>query len=49
VARGDLSADTDVSFLLDVIVGTVFQRTVINAIPATDGLPQAIVALVLGD
>ena len=47
VARGDLPADTDVQFLLDVIVGTVFQRIVINAIPATDGLPPAIVDLVL--
>jgi AcrR family transcriptional regulator len=47
VARGDLPAETDVPFLLDVIVGTVFQRTVINAVPAADGLPAAIVDLVL--
>jgi AcrR family transcriptional regulator len=47
VARGDLPADADAQFLLDVIVGTVFQRAIINAIPATDGLPAAIVDLVL--
>jgi hypothetical protein len=48
VARGDLPPDADVPFLLDVIVGTVFQRAVINARSGMDGLDEAIVDLVLG-
>lgn len=48
VARGDLPPEADVPFLLDVIVGTVFQRAVINAAADTDGLGQALVGLVLG-
>lgn len=47
VERGDLPATTDVGFLLDVIVGTVFQRTVTIGVPATDGLEASIVSLVL--
>lgn len=48
VARGDLPPDADVPFLLDVIVGTVFQRAVINARSETGGLDEAILGLVLG-
>lgn len=48
VERGDLPPDTDVAFVLDVIVGTVFQRTVVNAAQATDRLDEAIVQLALG-
>lgn len=46
--RGDLPLGSEIAFLLDVIVGTVFQRTVIFPQP-TDGLEPAIVRLVLGD
>jgi AcrR family transcriptional regulator len=48
VARGDLPPDADVPFLLDLIVGTVFQRAVINARSETGGLDEAILSLVLG-
>jgi AcrR family transcriptional regulator len=47
VGRGDLPPDADIPFLLDVIVGTVFQRAVINAQSETDGLDEAILDLVL--
>jgi AcrR family transcriptional regulator len=47
VARGDLPPDADIPFLLDVIVGTVFQRAVINARSEMDGLDEAILDLVL--
>jgi len=47
VERGDLPPDTDVAFLLDVIVGTVFQRAVINVARVTDRLDEALVRLVL--
>jgi hypothetical protein len=47
VGRGDLPPDADIPFLLDVIVGTVFQRAVINAQSETDGLDDAILDLVL--
>jgi hypothetical protein len=39
--------DADIRFLLDVIVGTVFQRAVINARSEVDGLDEAILDLVL--
>jgi hypothetical protein len=48
VTRGDLPPDADIPFLLDVIVGTVFQRAVINARSEADGLDEAILDLVLG-
>ena len=47
VGRGDLLADTDVQFLLDVIVGTVFQRTLVMREPMTEGLVEQILELVL--
>lgn len=47
VTRGDLPPESDVLFLLDVIVGTVFQRAVILTGADTDGLGQAILGLVL--
>lgn len=47
VTRGDLPPETDVSFLLEMIVGTVFQWAVIVARPDTDGLEEAILSLVL--
>lgn len=46
--RGDLPVGSDIGFLLDVIVGTVFQRTVIYPLP-TEGLEAAIERLLLGD
>jgi AcrR family transcriptional regulator len=48
VERGDLASDTDVQFILDVMVGTVFQRTLVLRQPMTAGLVEQIVALVLG-
>lgn len=47
VARGDLPPDTDIQFILDVIVGVVFQRTLVMAQPMTEGLEQRILDLVL--
>jgi AcrR family transcriptional regulator len=47
IARGDLADGTDVQFLLNVIVGTVFQCTVTPATPMTDGLVDALVDLTL--
>jgi AcrR family transcriptional regulator len=47
VARGDLPPDADIPFLLDVIVGTVFQRAVINARSEMEGLDEAILDVVL--
>lgn len=46
--RGDLPSPTDEEFILNVIVGTVFQCTVTVATPATDGLEDALLTLVLG-
>ena len=37
----------DVQFLLDVIVGTVFQRTLVLKEPNTAGLREKLIALVL--
>jgi AcrR family transcriptional regulator len=45
--RGDLPAATDVQLVLDVVVGTVFQRTLVMRDPMTEGLPEAIVDLIL--
>lgn len=47
VRRGDLSPDADLLFLLDMIVGTVFQRAVILGGADADGLEEAILGLVL--
>ncbi len=47
VARGDLPAGTDTTFLLNVIVGTVFQATVTPATPMVDGLEDALLDLVI--
>lgn len=46
VDRGDLPIGTDVDFLLNVIVGTVFQCTVTMASPRTEGLDEALLALI---
>jgi hypothetical protein len=46
IARGHLPTDTDVAFVLDVLVGTVFQRTLVVAEPATEGLARRLVDLV---
>lgn len=47
VARGDLPPDTDVEFLLDVIVGTVFQRALVVREPATGGLARKLLRMIL--
>ena len=47
IARGDLPAKTDTSFLLDVVVGTVYQRAIVLREPAVKGLAKAIVDLVM--
>lgn len=48
IARGDLPAGTDVRFLLDVVVGTVFQRTLVLKEPDVEGLTEKVLALVFG-
>jgi AcrR family transcriptional regulator len=47
VDRGDLPADTDVAFVLNVIVGTVLQCTIAPAEPMTEGLEEALLQLIL--
>lgn len=47
IARGDLSAKTDVGFVLDVIVGVVFQRTLVMKQPDVEDLTEKVLALVL--
>ena len=47
IARGDLPADTDPDLYLDVLVGTVFQRTLVVAAPTTAGLDEALVGMIL--
>lgn len=46
--RGDLPDDTDISLLLDVMVGTVFQRALTVAEPNVDALEHSLVDLILG-
>lgn len=48
IARGDLPADADRELYLDVLVGTVFQRTLVLARPATAGLEDPLVDMILG-
>jgi AcrR family transcriptional regulator len=47
INRGDLPASTDIAFTLDVVVGAVFQRTLVVPEPMTAGLDQAIIDLIL--
>lgn len=47
IARGELPAGTDPGLYLDVLVGTVFQRTLVVAQPDTQGLAEALVDVVL--
>ncbi len=49
IDRSDLPADADIIFTLDVIAGTVFQRTLVIAQPISEGLAEAIVDLIVGD
>ena len=49
IERGELAADTDMHFVLDVIVGTVFQRTLVVSPPVTEKLVEKLLALVLPD
>jgi AcrR family transcriptional regulator len=46
VERGDVSND-DIQFVLDVIVGTVFQRTLVLKDPNTEGLSEGLLGLFL--
>ncbi len=48
IERGDLPHDSNVGFLLNVMVGTVFQSTITVAEPVTEGLEGALVELILG-
>jgi AcrR family transcriptional regulator len=47
VARGDLRSDLDVALALDILVGTVFQRTLVVAAPMTEGLAESLVDVLL--
>lgn len=46
--RGDLPADSDIDLLLDIVVGTVFQRTITMAEANTRDLSRDLVDLILG-
>jgi AcrR family transcriptional regulator len=48
IHRGDLPTDADSQFLLNVIVGTVFQSTITVATPTTDNLADQLTHLLLG-
>jgi AcrR family transcriptional regulator len=47
IARGDLRADLDVALALDVMVGTVFQRTLVIATPVVGDLADLLADTVL--
>lgn len=47
IGRGDLRADLDLALALDVMVGTVFQRSLVTASPAVAGLADAIAEIIL--
>jgi AcrR family transcriptional regulator len=47
VERGDLAPGIDVDFVVDVIVGTVFQRVLIVPEPETGGLTTSIADMIL--
>ncbi|MCP4223408.1 MAG: hypothetical protein GY773_08720 [Actinomycetia bacterium] len=47
IDRGDFPAETDITLILDVIVGTVFQRTLVVAQPLTEGLASLIIDLII--
>jgi len=47
IERGDLPSDTDVELVLDIIVGTVFQRTLVMRDPRTEGLHEQMLRVVL--
>ena len=49
VDRGDLPSGSDLPLLLDVMVGTVFQRAVTVAEPNVEGLESSLVDLILGE
>lgn len=46
IARGDMASD-DTQFALDVVVGTVFQRTLVMKEPMAEGLADRLLALLL--
>jgi len=43
VARGELRPDLDVDLALDILVGTVLQRTLVVAAPKVEGLAESLV------
>jgi AcrR family transcriptional regulator len=45
IERGDIPSNTDIQFILNVIVGTVFQCTITLAKPITEGLEEALLNL----
>jgi len=47
VSRGDLPRALDVQFVIDVLVGTIFQRVLIVPQPMTKGLAKRLVDLVM--
>lgn len=47
IGRGELPADVDLSLLVDLLVGTVFQRVLIVPEPMSAGLADDLVQLVL--
>lgn len=47
LVRGDIAAGADPDLLLDVLVGTVFQRTLVMARPSNDALAQALVDMIM--
>lgn len=46
IERGDIASD-NTQFVLDVIAGTVFQRTLVMKDPMTEGLADHLVGLLL--
>jgi len=48
LGRADIPPGRDVGFLLDVLVGTVLQRTLVVAHPETEGLAEKMRDLIMG-
>ena len=46
ISRGDIKYD-DIQFVLDVIVGTVLQRTLVLKEPQTAGLARNLLAMIM--
>lgn len=47
IARGDLRADTDIEFVIDVLTGPLYTRVLVTGAPIEPGYPAAVADLVM--